>query len=134
MGTRHIAGFHFFAGRTSGATDRAESRRYQDRHRGEQCSLLEELLQVPDGGRTSRFDQLRKGPIAISGPAFNQAVARYLKLKAFGMQGLDFTGIPPVRFNALARYADMMSVYNTGQSAATGYLRRTERTLGRSTG
>lgn len=78
---------------------------------GEQCSLLEELLQVPDGVRTSHFDQLRKGPVAISGPAFNQAVARYLKLKAFGMQGLDFTGIPPVRFNALARYADMISVY-----------------------
>ncbi|MDA6574887.1 hypothetical protein OSK75_24515, partial [Escherichia coli] len=68
----------------------------------EQCSLLEELLQVPDGVRTSRFDQLRKGPVAISGPAFNQAVVRYLKLKAFGMQDLDFTGIPPVRFNALA--------------------------------
>lgn len=62
---------------------------------GEQCSLLEELLQVPDGVRTSRFDQLRKGPVAISGPAFNQAVSRYLKLKAFGIQGLDFTGIPP---------------------------------------
>lgn len=77
----------------------------------EQCSLLEELLQVPDGVRTSRFEQLRKGPVAISGPAFNQAIARYLKLKAFGMQDLDFTGIPPVRFNALARYADMISVY-----------------------
>lgn len=77
----------------------------------EQCSLLEELLQVPDGVRTSRFDQLRKGPVAISGPAFNQAVARYLKLKVFAMQDLDFTGIPPVRFYALARYADMISVY-----------------------
>lgn len=77
----------------------------------EQGSLLEELLQVPDGIRTSRFDQLRKGPVVISGPAFNQAITRYLKLKAFGMQDLDFTGIPPVRFNALARYADMISVY-----------------------
>ncbi|EKA4601409.1 hypothetical protein RWF45_003501 [Salmonella enterica] len=44
--------------------------------------------------RTSRFEQLRKGPVAISGPAFNQAVVRYLKLKAFGMQSLDFTGYP----------------------------------------
>ncbi len=78
---------------------------------GEQCSLLDELLQVPDGVRISRFDQLRKGPVAISGPAFNQAVSRYLKLKAFVMQYLDFTGIPPVCFNALARYADMISVY-----------------------
>lgn len=69
---------------------------------GEQCSLLEELLQVPDGVRTSRFDQLRKGPVAISGPAFNQAVSRYLKLKAFGIQGSTL----PVFL--LARYADII--------------------------
>ncbi|OCA52459.1 Tn3 transposase DDE domain protein [Photorhabdus namnaonensis] len=72
---------------------------------------LEELLRVPDGVRTSYFDQLRKGPVVISGPAFNQAVTRYLKLKAYGMQDLDFTSIPPVRFNALARYAGLISVY-----------------------
>lgn len=76
-----------------------------------QSLRLEELLRVPDGVRTSYFDQLRKGPVAISGPAFNQAVARYLKLKAYGMQELNFTGIPPVRFNALARYAGLISVY-----------------------
>ncbi|MFP4817396.1 DUF4158 domain-containing protein [Providencia hangzhouensis] len=55
---------------------------------GEQCSLLEELLQVPDGVRTSRFEQLRKRSCCHQRPAFNQAVARYLKLKAFGMQDL----------------------------------------------
>lgn len=48
---------------------------------------------------------------AISGPAFSQAVVRYLKLKAFGTQSLDFTSIPPVCFNALALYADTISVY-----------------------
>nr|WP_250318962.1 hypothetical protein [Escherichia coli] len=66
---------------------------------------------VPEGARNSRFDQLRKGPVAISGPAFNQAVARYLKLKAYGMQPIDFIGIPPVCFNTLAQYADIISVY-----------------------
>ena len=76
-----------------------------------QNAQLEELLLVPEGARNSRFDQLRKGPVAISGPAFNQAVARYLKLKAYGMRSIDFTGIPPVRFNTLAQYADIISVY-----------------------
>ncbi|EHW7387265.1 TPA: DUF4158 domain-containing protein, partial [Escherichia coli] len=76
-----------------------------------QNAQLEELLLVPEGARNSRFDQLRKGPVAISDPAFNQAVARYLKLKAYGMQSIDFTGIPPVRFNTLAQYADIISVY-----------------------
>lgn len=76
-----------------------------------QNAQLEELLLVPEGARNSRFDQLRKGPVAISGQAFNQAVARYLKLKAYGMQSIDFTGIPPVRFNTLAQYADIISVY-----------------------
>lgn len=69
------------------------------------------MLLVPDSVRNSRFDQLRKGPVAISGPAFNQAVARYLKLKAYGMQSIDFTGIPLVRFNTLAQYAGIISVY-----------------------
>lgn len=76
-----------------------------------QNAQLEELLLVPEGVRNSRFDQLRKGPVAISGPVFNQAVARYLKLKAYGMQSIDFTGIPPVRFNTLAQYAGIISVY-----------------------
>lgn len=72
---------------------------------------LEELLKVPNGVRTSYLEQLRKGPVAVSGPAFNQAVTRYLKLKAYGIHNLNFTGIPPVRFNALARYAGLISVY-----------------------
>lgn len=76
-----------------------------------QNAQLEELLLVPEGARNSRFDQLRKGPVAISGPAFNLAVARYLKLKAYGMQPIDFIGIPPVCFNTLAQYADIISVY-----------------------
>lgn len=77
----------------------------------EQATRLETLLQVPDRSRTSRFDRYRKGPVAISGPAFNEAVERYLELKAFGMWELDFTGIPPVRFKSLARHAGMISMH-----------------------
>lgn len=77
----------------------------------EQTARLETLLQVPEGSRTSSFDRFRKGPTTISGPAFNEAVDRYLELKAFGMQALNFTGIPPVRFKSLARHAGMISMH-----------------------
>jgi TnpA family transposase len=76
----------------------------------EQVAQLETLLQVPEGHRTSTFDQFRKGPVTISAPAFNEAVDRYRGLKAFGIQDLNFTGIPPVRFKSIARHAGMISL------------------------
>lgn len=77
----------------------------------EQTAKLEMLLQVPKGSRTSHFDHYRKGPVKISAPAFNEAISRYQKLKALGMQELDFSGIPPVRFKNIARHAGMISIY-----------------------
>ena len=77
----------------------------------EQTAKLETLLQVPEGTRTSRFDRYRKGPVTISGPAFNEAVGRYKELKAFGMHELDFTGIPPVRLKNIARHAGIISMH-----------------------
>ena len=77
----------------------------------EQVKKLETLLQVPDGSRISRFDWYRKGPVTISGPAFNEAVDRYQELKDFGIDELDFTGIPPVRFKTIARHAGTVSMH-----------------------
>ncbi len=77
----------------------------------EQKAKLETLLQVPDGQRTSQFDRYRKGPVTISGPAFNKAIERYNGLKGFGMQELDFSHIPPVRLKNLARHASIVSTY-----------------------
>jgi TnpA family transposase len=77
----------------------------------EQIAKLETLLQVPEGYRTSHFDRYRKGPVTISGPVFNEAIERYQGLRAFGMQELNFTGIPPVRFKHLARHAGMISLH-----------------------
>lgn len=84
----------------------------------EQIEKLESLLQIPDGSRTSRFDRYRKGPVTISGPAFNEAIDRYKELKAFGMHELDFRGIPPVRFKNIARYAGMMSMHKIARTSA----------------
>lgn len=71
----------------------------------EQKAKLETLLKVPEGIRTSAFDRYQKGPVTISGPAFNASVERYLELKALGMQEIDFSHIPPVRLKNLARHA-----------------------------
>jgi len=72
---------------------------------------LETILQIPDGTRTSHFDNFRKGPVTISGPAFNKAVKRYLELKEFGMAKLDFSNIPPIRLKSIARHAGMISMH-----------------------
>lgn len=77
----------------------------------EQISELGILLETPKGSRTSWLDHYRKSVTTISGPAFNQAVERYQKLKSFGIGPLDFTGIPPVRFKSIARHAGIISVY-----------------------
>ncbi len=76
----------------------------------EQKAKLETLLEVPEGMRASRFDHYRKGPVTISGPAFNSAVERYLELRAFGIHNLDFSHIPPVRLKNLARHAGVISI------------------------
>jgi len=77
----------------------------------EQVIKLETLLQVQDGSRISHFDWYRKGPVTISAPAFNEAIDRYQKLKAFGIAELDFTGIPPVRFKTIARHSGTISMH-----------------------
>jgi hypothetical protein len=75
-----------------------------------QKAKLETLLQIPKGHRISQLDFYRKGPVTISGPAFNQAVVRYKELMAFDMQTLDFSRIPPIRLKNIARYAGMTSI------------------------
>lgn len=77
----------------------------------EQKAKLETLFQLPEGRRSSDFDNYRKGSVTISGPAFNTVVERYLDLRKFGMSDLDFSSIPPVRLKSLARHAGVISSY-----------------------
>jgi hypothetical protein len=81
----------------------------------EQKLELERLFQVPEGKRISNFDHYRKGPVSISGPAFNEAVERYLELKSFGIQALDLSRIPPIRLKNLARHAGIISINKIAQ-------------------
>jgi hypothetical protein len=75
----------------------------------EQKTALEELLLVPKELRISPFDRFRKGPVSISGPSFIGAVERYSELQSFGLQKLDFSGIPSARFKTIARQAGIFS-------------------------
>ena len=98
---------------TAGIRERAANRlwrRLASLPTSGQKAKLESLLQVPEGMRASRFDHYRKGPVTISGPAFNGAVERYLELRAFGVHTLDFSRIPPVRLKNLARHAGVISM------------------------
>lgn len=76
----------------------------------EQKQQLDELLSFSEGQRVSMFEQLKKGPVTISSPAFNDALDRYNKLHQLGFQQLDFTGLPPAQLKSLARYANVTSV------------------------
>lgn len=93
--------------------ERAENRLWQKLSSlptDNQKAKLEDLLNIPEGLRVSQFDRYRKGPVTISGPAFNETIDRYKDLKSYGMQELDFSRIPPVRLKTIARHAGMISI------------------------
>ncbi len=83
----------------------------------EQKNQLDGLLEIPEGQRNSQFDRFRKGPVTISGPAFNEAVNRYKELEGFGVTNLDFSHVPPARLKSLARHAGMISMYKIARMA-----------------
>ena len=66
---------------------------------------LDALLEVPDGARVSRLEQLRRPPTAITARALASAVDRIGDLRALDVGGLDLSGLPAARVAALARHA-----------------------------
>ncbi|SGZ09182.1 Transposase Tn3 family protein [Moritella viscosa] len=81
----------------------------------EQKKKLDTLLEVPKGGRTSRFDRMRKGPVTISSIAFITALERFIELKDFDLQNIDFSYIPPIRLKNLARHAGVLSMHKVAR-------------------
>ncbi|HAF0953030.1 TPA: Tn3 family transposase [Salmonella enterica subsp. enterica serovar Derby] len=78
----------------------------------EQRSQLEMLLGPTDCSRLSLLESLKKGPVTISGPAFNEAIERWKTLNDFGLHAENLSTLPAVRLKNLARYAGMTSVFN----------------------
>ncbi|MEL5558474.1 Tn3 family transposase [Serratia ureilytica] len=75
-----------------------------------QTARVTELLDIPEGQRISPLEQLKKGPVTVSGPAFTEALERYVRLRNLEFSRLNFTGLPAIQLRNLARYAGMASV------------------------
>jgi hypothetical protein len=67
---------------------------------------LEWLLVVPEGSRQSGLDRLRHGPRHPSIDGLVEALARLVELRSLGVDGLDVSGVPTGRVEALAREAN----------------------------
>jgi TnpA family transposase len=92
--------------------NRVEDRLWKRLGRGatdEQRMRLEDLLTVPPQGRSSWLDQLRSGPVRISGRALVQALQRLQAVRDLGIR-LPATGVPPNRIASLARFAGAAKV------------------------
>ncbi|HGM6668107.1 TPA: Tn3 family transposase [Serratia marcescens] len=75
-----------------------------------QSARVTELLDIPEGQRISPLEQLKKGPVTVSGPAFTEALERYVRLRNLEFSRLNVTGLPAIQLRNLARYAGMASV------------------------
>ena len=75
-----------------------------------QTPLLNGLLTVAEGNRSSRLDQLRSGPVMVSGPALIRALRRLDDVRGIGITLPAAAHIPPSRIAALARFANTAKV------------------------
>ncbi|KZC17191.1 MULTISPECIES: Tn3 family transposase [Rhodanobacter] len=71
----------------------------------EQRERLERLLTVPAGSRNSHLDQLRSGPVRVSGPSLIQALTRLQVVRELGIELPTVAHLPASRVTALARFA-----------------------------
>ncbi|MCB5194997.1 Tn3 family transposase [Deefgea salmonis] len=76
----------------------------------QQRQLLLKLLAVEEGNRGSRLDQLRSGPVMVSGPSLVKALLRLDDVRGFGITLPAAAHIPPSRIAALARFANTAKV------------------------
>ncbi len=75
-----------------------------------QKAQLDGLLEIPEGQRVSILEEMRKGPVTVSGPAFTDALERYMRLRSLEFSRLNFSSLPSIQLRNLARYAGMASV------------------------
>ena len=75
----------------------------------EQKEKLKTLIKIREGKRFSNLDYYRKSPTTISSNSFNLAITRYVELKNFEIQSIDFSHIPPIRLKMIARHAGMIT-------------------------
>ncbi|MGW3473635.1 Tn3 family transposase [Saccharopolyspora sp. NPDC000995] len=105
----------------------ANQRLWETLHRlldDEQRSTLDELLEVPDGQRSSQLDKLRRPPVRVSGPAMVDALQRAAEILGLGFAEVDTEVVPPRRLAELSRYgvqgkASLLRRHGDSRRAAT---------------
>lgn len=77
----------------------------------DQKQRMEALLTIPEGSRrSSQIDQLRSGPVRISGPSLVKALNRLQAVRDLKITLPPTAIIPPCRIAALARFANTAKV------------------------
>jgi TnpA family transposase len=71
----------------------------------QQAARLETLLVADASSRQSPLERLRRAPTRVSGAGLVEALRRLEEIRALGVGGIDLSLVPPVRLQALARYA-----------------------------
>ena len=74
-----------------------------------QKEKLKTLLKIREGKRFSNLDYYRNSPTTVSSNSFNSTIIRYVELRDFGIQSIDFSRIPPIRLKMIARHAGMIT-------------------------
>ena len=70
----------------------------------EQRLQLQDLLTVAEGNRSSRLDQLRSGPVMVSGPALIRALRRLDDVRGIGITLPAAAHIPPSRIGKIEAF------------------------------
>ena len=77
--------------------------------------LLDEVLDIEPGGRVSRWERWRTGPVKASAPGVAAVLALVVEVATSGLCGLDLGAVPQRRLDELARY---------GMAARAGQLKK----------
>lgn len=70
-----------------------------------QAARLETLLVADEDSRQSPLELLRRAPTRVSVAGLVGALERLQEIRALGVDQIDLSAVPPVRVQALARYA-----------------------------
>jgi TnpA family transposase len=70
-----------------------------------QAARLEMLLVADEVSRQSPLERLRRAPTRVSMAGLVEALQRLQEIRALGVSHIDLSAVPPVRVDALARFA-----------------------------
>jgi Domain of unknown function (DUF4158) len=70
-----------------------------------QAACLETLLVADESSRQSPLERLRRAPTRVSVAGMVEALERLREIRALGVGHIDLSTVPPVRVQALARFA-----------------------------